>query len=238
MSDAATAESRNLRGYPVNEIFHSIQGEGTQVGRPSTFIRLTGCNYTCHWCDTPHTWKMGQIRKPEWQTAEHLLGQIKFRSVVITGGEPLLHDLQPLLTGLGDRHVTIETNGSIAADHEEVSLWSLSPKLASSGHHPDTAVIGHYLSRFPGRVQLKFVIGSEADLAEVKTTLAKVPDARKAAVILQPVTPQDEAFDRETYLDRYAGWVLSVPEDPFWQHYNLQLLPQLHRLCWPHRDGI
>jgi 7-carboxy-7-deazaguanine synthase len=238
MTAPATAASRPPRGYPVNEIFHSIQGEGTLIGRPSTFIRLTGCNYTCHWCDTPHTWKLGQIRKPDWHDAERLAAVVTFPAVVITGGEPLLHDLQPLLTALGDRHVTIETNASIAAAYPEVSLWSLSPKLGSSGHHPDAAVIGHYLTHFPGRVQLKFVIATDADLAEVKALLAALPASRNVPVILQPMTAQDEPFDRERYLDRFAEWVLTVPDDPFWQDYPLQLLPQLHRLCWPHREGI
>jgi 7-carboxy-7-deazaguanine synthase len=237
VSETATAEPRAHRGYPVNEIFHSIQGEGTLIGRPSTFIRLTGCNYTCHWCDTPHTWKLGHIRKPDWHTPERLAEAVRFRSVVITGGEPLLHDLQPLLTALGERHVTIETNASIAASYGEVSLWSLSPKLGSSGHHPEPAVIRHYLEQFPDRVQLKFVIGSPADLEEVKATLRQVP-ARRTPVILQPVTAQDRDFDRGTYLDAYAEWALSVPEDPFWADFQLQLLPQLHRLAWPHRDGI
>jgi 7-carboxy-7-deazaguanine synthase len=221
---------------PVSEVFHSIQGEGTLIGRPSTFIRLTGCNYTCTWCDTPYTWKPGQIRPPQMTTVAELVAQVRYGAVVITGGEPLLHDLTALLQSLADRHVTIETNASKIADYPQVALWSLSPKLGSSGHHPDLAVIRHYLTAFPDRVQLKFVVGSDADVSEVQATLAALPESHEVPIVLQPVT--EPAFDRAAYLDRFAEWALAIAAEPFWQDYRLQLLPQLHRLCWPDREGI
>ncbi|MBC7542393.1 MAG: 7-carboxy-7-deazaguanine synthase QueE [Candidatus Sericytochromatia bacterium] len=238
MNPAATADptAGTERRLPVSEVFHSIQGEGVLIGRPSTFIRLTGCNYTCTWCDTPYTWKPGQIRPPLMTSVADLAAQVQHGAVVITGGEPLLHDLAPLLAALPGKHVTIETNASKVAGYPEVDLWSLSPKLASSGHHPDLAVIRHYLSLAPQGVQLKFVIGADADLAEAQATLAALPESRLVPVILQPVTAP--AFDRNTYMDYFAEWALAIAADPFWQDYRLQLLPQLHRLCWPDREGI
>lgn len=233
----ARGRSTSRQGLlPVSEVFHSIQGEGTLTGAPSTFIRLTGCNYHCHWCDTPYTWKPGQIRPPDWRSVTELAADAPYRHVVITGGEPLLHDLSDLLRALTDHHVTIETNASRKADYPQVDLWSLSPKLGSSGHRPDPAVIRHYVEHFADRCQLKFVIGSDADLAEVRDLLHGMPETRQVPVVLQPVTPPQ--LDRSAYLDSFGEWALAIAADPFWRDYRLQLLPQLHRLCWPNKEGI
>lgn len=233
---AGDSGTRRQSLLPVSEVFHSVQGEGTLIGAPSTFIRLTGCNYHCSWCDTPYTWKPGQIRPPDWRSVAELAANAPYRHVVITGGEPLLHDLGELLTALADHHVTIETNASRKASYPQVDLWSLSPKLGSSGHQPDPDVIRHYVEGFSDRCQLKFVIGCDDDLTEVKTLLASLPATRQVPVVLQPVTPPQ--LDRSEYLDSFGDWVLAIAADPFWRDYRLQLLPQLHRLCWPNKEGI
>jgi organic radical activating enzyme len=93
--------------YPIVEIFSSIQGEGFYMGKACTFIRFAGCNLNCEWCDTNHS----EFTEMD---IDEILSQIKNPMVVITGGEPTLHDLKPLLEALKKSHhyVAIETNGT------------------------------------------------------------------------------------------------------------------------------
>lgn len=94
--------------YPVVEIFDSIQGEGFHIGTPVTFIRLAGCNLKCPWCDTDY-------EKYTEMTADEITFKIHYNKVVITGGEPTIHDLIPLLNALKDtpgHYIALETNGT------------------------------------------------------------------------------------------------------------------------------
>lgn len=96
--------------YPINDIFYSIQGEGRNTGMPAWFIRMAGCNLKCSWCDTNH--------KEKFVADEDLIISIlninSCRNVVITGGEPTIRDLTPLLKKLKAKHcyVALETNGT------------------------------------------------------------------------------------------------------------------------------
>lgn len=93
--------------YQVNEIFSSIQGEGKFAGLPSTFIRLQGCTVGCHWCDTKYTWGAGGTK----MSVEDIIKKVIFKNVVITGGEPTLYNLDPLIKELWGRHIQLETSG-------------------------------------------------------------------------------------------------------------------------------
>jgi len=109
----------------VVEIFDSIQGEGITVGRPSTFVRLAGCNLRCKWCDTKYAWDQ---EAGEEMTTDQILAQlVKQPNIVITGGEPLLQDLLELLRRIKQdciwKHVTVETN---------CTIWE--PELAFGKH--------------------------------------------------------------------------------------------------------
>jgi 7-carboxy-7-deazaguanine synthase len=129
----------------IAELYASLQGEGLLAGTPSTFVRGSGCNLRCHWCDTPFTsWKpVGE----EW-SIERIAAAVEALGVphvVLTGGEPLLPaDAGELCASLraGGRHLTIETAGTIlppaAAAESLADLLSISPKLASSAPPPDT----------------------------------------------------------------------------------------------------
>ncbi|MNS34429.1 7-carboxy-7-deazaguanine synthase [compost metagenome] len=225
--------------YLVIETFTSIQGEGVRIGRVSTFVRLAHCNKTCAWCDTTYSWKKGEMVPPETLTALDVAARVNAPDAVLTGGEPLLHDLGPLLGLLEGRFVTVETNASLFKPDARVGLWSLSPKLGSSGQTPHPDVIASYLEAFPGRVQLKFVVGDRRDLDEVQALLTGLPAvaAERVPVILQPVGSPDQT--RDTYCERMRALVEDeILTDRFWDGYALQVLPQLHKLLWQDKRGI
>lgn len=116
-----------FNAYRVNEIFHSIQGEGYHTGTPATFIRLQGCPVGCEWCDTKYTWGAGGER----MTGNTIVEKCIEQHVVITGGEPLMKDLDDILVDLHKRrHYTqIETSGYCDYKGELRPRWlTWSPK--------------------------------------------------------------------------------------------------------------
>lgn len=224
--------------FNVIEIFTSLQGEGIRIGMPSTFVRLSDCNLSCAWCDTTYAWKDGERAPVRALTPSEIVEEVRARSLVLTGGEPLLHDLSSLLALLGDSHVTVETNGTMFKPYERVDLWSISPKLGSSGHKPNRRVLGEYLQNDPTKLQLKFVVGSAEDLAEVRLLLSELPAvaAQGVPVIIQPVGKASQSGS--DYLEGLRALGEGMREDPFWQAYEWRALPQLHRLLWGDRRGI
>lgn len=220
--------------YPVCEIFTSLQGEGTRLGAPATFVRLAGCNLHCSWCDTAYAWKEGE-RSPSTELgAEAIASRIRSRAVVLTGGEPMLHDLGPLLSELAEAHVTVETNATIFKPYDRVDLWSLSPKLGSSGHRPNLRAIAGFLG-CAARLQLKFVVEGP-DLGEALVLLAELAIPASVPVILQPVGRKGEGT--ESYLARLRALAEAVLAEPAWLAYSVQVMPQLHRLLWGEKRGV
>ena len=184
----------------VAEIYQSLQGEGFLTGTPSVFVRTSGCNLRCRYCDTPFaSWN------PEGDdfSVDEIIADIEqydSNHVVLTGGEPMLFaELVPLCKRLSqlEKHITIETAGTLSLP-VECDLMSLSPKLSNSTpkeasdrwlerhektrHAPD--VIRYLLSCYP--YQLKFVIGEEADGLEVIEYLKEFPDINRERVMLMP----------------------------------------------------
>jgi 7-carboxy-7-deazaguanine synthase len=180
----------------ISEIFHSLQGEGELTGVPSVFVRTSGCNLRCKWCDTPYaSWK------PEGSqmSVEAIVDEVKkypVRHCVLTGGEPLLAPgIEVLAATLHAEgyHITLETAGTIAPAGIACDLASLSPKLANSSPEAGTIdpvwIERHDATRLQVDVlkawvanyhyQFKFVIGAEQDLAEVSDLMtlgfAEVP---------------------------------------------------------------
>ena len=199
----------------VAETFASIQGEGGLVGTPSFFIRTTGCNLRCEWCDTPYTsWEP----EGDWRTVGELVAAVPagMRHVVVTGGEPMLWESIAALTAAlreGGRHVTIETAGTI---HRSLAcdLMSISPKLANSdpgpmrpaaarerhrAHRTRPDVLQRLLGEY--QCQLKFVIGDPTDLDDVEALLSDLGLAARDAVFLMPLgTHRDELAARGRWL--------------------------------------
>lgn len=203
----------------IAEIFYSIQGEGILSGVPSAFVRTSGCNLRCTFCDTPYTsWEpQGETLSLEAILAR--LDEYPTRHVVLTGGEPLLPaEIVPLTQALRARgyHITIETAATIYRP-VECDLASLSPKLANSTPHERAGgryalkhdeqrlrvdVIRAFLER--GAYQLKFVVDTPADLAEIDALLAQLGQVDPGRVLLMPQGVTKAALDAK------ALWVVDI----------------------------
>ena len=214
----------------VNETFVSIQGEGEFIGTPSLFIRLDGCPLRCAWCDTPYALAGDAGREMSVEEIAALAGgQAR---VVITGGEPLAQDIAPLVGALADRHITVETSGTIFADLPEVSLFSISPKLGSSGYTPKPVVLRKYFTSAAGRMQLKFVIADNRDLELSRALLNELDGElpRSTPIVLQPES--GSAGNGDSYIRALERLTQSVLADPAWRAYDVRVLPQLNYLLW------
>ena len=187
----------------ISEIFHSIQGEVELAGVPSVFVRTSGCNLRCAWCDTPYaSWRPeGTVR-----TVDEILAEVArhpARHVVLTGGEPMvapgISELAAGLRTLG-YHVTVETAATVAPGGIACDLASLSPKLLNSAPDPlehaawrrkhetlrwQPEVVRAWLDAYP--CQLKFVVAQPADVEEVKGMLAQLQrEIPRHRVLLMP----------------------------------------------------
>lgn len=206
------------------EIFRSIQGEGVNTGRVRAFVRLSGCNLHCVWCDTPYTWNWHGTNWPHERGAKYdqaaetiemdveavatAVAALPAEGVVITGGEPLAQ--MPGLIALAERLkqagllVEIETNGSIPPVTrlaELVDLFMVSPKLAHSGNAPALAQRTTPLAAFAALDQavFKFVARTPADLDEVAAL------AERHAIPAERVTIMPEGTDSQTLIERAAA---------------------------------
>lgn len=200
----------------IAEVYRSVQGEGFLTGVPSVFVRASGCNLRCWFCDTPYaSWR------PEGRdmSTDEIVAQVEewdTQHVVVTGGEPMLFaELIPLcdrLRAIG-RHVTIETAGTLDLP-VSCDLMSISPKFASSApsaetephwhrrhqrerHRPD--VIRQLVSRFD--YQVKFVVDTRDDLSELEAYLDEIPEIARDRVLLMP-----QGTDLE-HLDAQSQWL-------------------------------
>jgi 7-carboxy-7-deazaguanine synthase len=202
----------------ISEIFYSIQGEGILAGVPSVFLRTSGCNLRCTWCDTPYTsWK------PEGDDLPlgSILADVRRRwatHVVVTGGEPMIQqDIVRLSQQLKelDLHITIETAGTV---YQPVTcdLMSISPKLANSTplrREGGRWAVQHDRLRYQPEVlkqlmaeytyQLKFVVCDPGDMAEIETLLQET-GADRSRVVLMP-----EGTDPGTLYER-ARWLVDI----------------------------
>jgi 7-carboxy-7-deazaguanine synthase len=220
----------------IAEIFYSIQGEGSLVGTPSVFVRSSGCNLRCSWCDTPYTsWNP---EGDDWPL-ERILAAVDAyaaRHVVVTGGEPMIaREIVDLTRGLRQRgrHITIETAGTVFAP-VECDLMSISPKLANSTPPGEWAVRHERLRIQPETLrrlmtayeyQLKFVIAQPDDVAEA-LELLRALDADAGKVILMP-----EGVDAAVLRDR-GVWLAEVCK-----REGFRFSPRLHVDLYGNRRG-
>ena len=173
--------------YPVVEIFSSIQGEGAHTGRPANFIRLAGCSLACEWCDSKYSWDVSAF---PLLSVEEIFARLnkKIRFVVITGGEPLLHDLLPLVTRLAEARwfVALETNGKHGLSSKLRSLidWvTVSPKEQA----------GFAIEPAPN--ELKFIVDDSFSLEVLDKVSRQVP---YSLIFLNPESARPEMM-RKAY---------------------------------------
>ncbi|MBV9305840.1 MAG: 7-carboxy-7-deazaguanine synthase QueE [Acidobacteriaceae bacterium] len=225
----------------ISEIFYSIQGEGALVGVPSVFVRTSGCNLRCKWCDTPYTSWQPEGRE---MTVAEIVKTVKdypSRHVVVTGGEPMI---APGITELTEAlhesglHITIETAGTVATP-VTCDLMSISPKLSSSTpferengrwaaqherlrYQPD--VLRHLTNSYD--YQLKFVLTSPNDLDEIERMCRdlQIPTSR---VMLMPEGTKREAISEK------ALWIVDVCKNKGYRYS-----PRLHIDLWGDRRGV
>ena len=200
----------------VNEIFLSIQGESLSAGYPTIFVRFTGCNLRCNYCDTTYAYNEGKEMSPEEILFE--IEKLSYNRVCLTGGEPLLQDeFNKLLRLLDNFTVTIETNGSI--DLKSLFLKPnqsvvMDMKVPSSGCSDKMKLCNFdYLS---DRDEIKFVIGNRNDYEWSKAVISK--RYKKGSIAFSPV------FDNVEYKD-IVEWIL-------FDRLNVRFQLQLHKFIW------
>ncbi len=239
----------------ISEIYASLQGEGILTGTPSTFLRTSGCNLRCWFCDTPFaSWHP----EGEFLTVDEIcarVARLKDRHVVITGGEPMIYNSLPnlceRLSGQA-RHITIETSGTVY--HElRCDLMSISPKLSRSGpqyaiNHPDApnnndaSRIAESWSQAHERrrqsqaivarlienydYQLKFVVDDSNDADEVIRYIDALEHCDRSRVLIMP-----QGTEQAT-LEEKARWLM-----PWCQEHQLRYCPRAHIAWYGNKRG-
>jgi 7-carboxy-7-deazaguanine synthase len=246
-ADAQERKGVTVEGEPstdslrIVEVYASRQGEGRWAGTPSVFLRTSGCNLRCWFCDTPFaSWQPEGEMLTIDQTVARALALVE-PDVVVTGGEPLLFpaigEVCRQLRAAG-RRVTIETAGTLEREFE-CDLLSISPKLASSapdrernpaGHQAHQArrlridLVRRWIDKFD--YQLKFVVGDLTDAVEVLAYLDQLQIASREHVWLMP------EGTTAAVLDARAEWLV-----PWCRQHGVQYCPRSHIYWYGNRRG-
>jgi 7-carboxy-7-deazaguanine synthase len=241
----------------VSEVFGpTIQGEGALAGRVTVFVRTGGCDFKCVWCDTPHA--VLPCNKPTWtpQTPEDIFNRVYELTcgtpclVTLSGGNPALQPLEPLLDWLHRNNYTsaMETQGTVARDwFVKLDHLILSPKPPSSRMRFNPAQLTRCIDAAQGaypqpKLSLKVVVMDEGDYQ-----FARYVHRAFASPLLIPfyLTPgnhtppppdgSDAVFDREGVLER-TRWLVARAAEDRW--HSVSIIPQLHTLLWANQQGV
>ncbi len=225
----------------IAEIFYSIQGEGVLLGVPSVFVRTSGCNLRCTWCDTPYTSWQPEGRNMAIEEVIRDVAQFPASHVVVTGGEPMISpEIVPLTGKLRQAglHVTVETAGTFFAA-VACDLMSISPKLSNSTPHErdggrwaaqhdrlryQADVLKRLITEYP--YQLKFVVSAREDLQEIRRIQAEL-GAPPERVVLMP-----EGVNREMLRER-GLWLAEACKASGYRYS-----PRLHVDLWGDKRGV
>lgn len=209
-----------MKTLKVNEIFDSIDGEGRRAGELTSFIRLTGCNLRCKYCDSTYTFCEGKEME-----IKDIVKKVSYKNVTLTGGEPLHQNVHELLNELKKHDVNIETNGSIyiAPYMEHKNAWfTIDYKCACSG-------MSRYMHSKNFKILrsqdvLKFVVGSHSDLDQALEVCRMYQP--RCQVYVSPVFGDIDPKDIVEYMKQHNL-----------QDWRIQL--QLHKFIWnPMKRGV
>ncbi len=209
----------------ITEIFYSLQGESRTVGKPTVFVRLTGCPLRCVYCDTSYAFQGGQ--KMEVDDIVEQVGAYQPRYITVTGGEPLAqsscHDLLTALCNkFNDAEVSLETSGAIdisKVDPRIVCVMDL--KTPASGEIEKNKY--HNIALLKPQDQVKFVISDQADYVWSKEILATHNLSNKTEVLFSPVHGQLPP-------EQLAEWILA-------DRLPVRMQVQLHKYLWGTEQG-
>ena len=202
----------------VTEIYKSVQGESTYMGLPCVFIRLTGCNLRCVWCDTPHAFHDGKKL-----SIHQIIDEVKsydINLVEITGGEPLLQkEVFPLMESLlkNKFKVMLETSGSLAINNVPTKVIKIID-LKCPGSGEENKNLWENLNHLTSTDEIKFVIADKTDYEWSKKVLQDYELDKKVPVLFSPV------FEKLKLKD-LTEWIL---ED----NLPVRLHTQLHKYIW------
>jgi len=216
-----------------DKTFFTLQGEGQSLGRPAVFLRLHLCNLHCSWCDTRYTWDKNlpeYYKEPERWNFDKTLAEISkypVRRLVITGGEPLLHQraLDNFLDRLDGWQIEIETNGTLLPTQKMIDKevqFNVSPKLENSGNQPGLRYRPEVLRKFNElpNTTFKFVVTSQEDISEIERIVNECQlDSEK--IILMPEGTTQEAQGE------HGRAVAELCKEKGWR-----LVPRLQVLLW------
>ena len=211
--------------YKINELFETIQGEGSFTGQPSIFIRLQGCPVGCSWCDTKHTWEVAlsdEVTKEvmlaksqetsQWArlSVEQILALItergyKAKHIVITGGEPCMVDLTPLCNAFDalGYSTQVETSGTFEINVADKCWVTVSPKINMRGGY---AILNSAMLRAD---EIKHPIATEQHVDDLKALLAE-HNIVNTPIYLQPISQKNRATELAIETCIANNWRLSV----------------------------
>lgn len=211
--------------YKINELFETIQGEGSFTGQPSIFIRLQGCPVACSWCDTKHTWPVelsDEVTREvmlaksqetsQWAnfSVEQILTLIierdyKAKHIVITGGEPCMVDLTPLCNAFDELGYStqVETSGTFEIKVSEKCWVTVSPKINMRGGYP---ILNSAMMRAD---EIKHPIATEQHVDDLKALLAEHA-ITNTPIYLQPISQKARATQLAIETCIANNWRLSV----------------------------
>ncbi|PLX38962.1 MAG: 7-carboxy-7-deazaguanine synthase QueE [Deltaproteobacteria bacterium] len=207
----------------ISEIFSSIQGESHWAGYPCTFIRLTGCNLRCSWCDTRYAWE-GGCQRDISDLVDFALKE-GLPTVEVTGGEPLLQEgAHELLSTLASEHpgeVLLETNGSLPIKGIDPKVHIIMDLKPPSSGESDSIEWSNLNELSPQRDEVKIIIADRSDFEWALSAL-RTKIASGIRVSLSPLWGSLEA-------PLLASWIME-------EKLSVRMQLQLHKLIWPDTD--
>ena len=211
--------------YKINELFETIQGEGSYTGQPSIFIRLQGCPVACSWCDTKHTWEVSlsdEITReallaksqetPQWAnfSIDQILTLVKERGynanhIVITGGEPAMVDLKPLCNAFEAQGYStqVETSGTFEINVSEKCWVTVSPKVNMRGGY---SILHSAMKRAN---EIKHPVATTQHVDDLKALLSE-HNIENTPIYLQPISQKTRATELAIETCIANNWRLSV----------------------------